>query len=581
MPPEDSRLNALRQSMPRPLVEKVLADRTPIEGERKLVTVLFTDVVSSTALAEDMDPEQYAVIINGAHRIVAEQVYRYEGTVAQRLGDGVLCFFGAPVTHEDDAERAVRAGLAILDSVHSYAGELTRTYNVPDFRMRIGINTGPVVVGKMGSALHFEYLAVGDTVNLAARMQSEADPGTVLLTQHTERLIAPQFELDDKGEIHVKGHAAPVHAYQVAGEKRGADRRQGAPGFASPMVGRQRELSTLKQLSENLRANQGGLVSIIGEAGLGKTRLIAEWAQWIRESSADGAPALSWAEGRCLSYGITTPYHLVTDVARSLLGLPRTLGTVELRAAVQERLEVLFRGDKAAYEQLYPYIAHLLSLPLEPRTAEALFNVDAGTLQKQYGIAITTAFRTLGAVAPTIIVLEDLHWADPQSVELLARLLPLATELPLLICLVLRPEPASPGWRLVTEARDVASLSPVEIRLTALSQADSQKLISNLLGSAELPRPLLDLVLSRSEGNPFFVEEVIQMLVEHGKLYKDEKGWQAREQIQPGEIPDTLRGVLTARIDQLPEDTRQVLHVASVIGREFPLDLLLEVLQHE
>ena len=239
--PRAANLDAQRQAVPSAVADKIRAQRGQREGERKLVTALFTDIVGSTALAEHMDPEDWRDVVTGAHRRVSAAVYRYEGTIAQLLGDGVLAFFGAPIAHEDDPERAIRAALEILESMRDYAIELRRTHRIPSFQMRIGMNTGLVVVGNIGSDLHMEYLAIGDTLNLAARMQAAADADTILISQNTHRQVGQLFECEDRGEISVKGKAEPVRVFRVLGEIKGATRARGVAGLASPLVGRGRE----------------------------------------------------------------------------------------------------------------------------------------------------------------------------------------------------------------------------------------------------------------------------------------------------------------------------------------------------
>ncbi|MGB8646965.1 MAG: adenylate/guanylate cyclase domain-containing protein [Anaerolineae bacterium] len=579
MPQDDARLSALSRSMPAGLAGKVLAARGQVEGERKVVTILFVDMVNSTGLAERLDPEEYAEIVNGSHRRVAQQVYRYEGIIAQLLGDGVLCFFGAPVSHEDDPERAVHAALGIIEACQAYTAELARRQVA--FHVRIGIHTGLVIVDKISTGQQLQYFADGSTISLASQLQSHADPDTILISQNTFHSIEPLFDTVERDALTIPGRSASVCAYQVRGVKPGGVKRRGLPGVSSPMVGRQRELATLVQFAENLRRGQGGIVAVIGEAGLGKSRLIAEWEQWVRASADEGVSPLSWAEGRARSYGVTMGYHLIIDLARSLLGVPSVLDRQDLQAALQSRLHALFAEDSALYAEGYPYMAHLLGLLLEPPWAERLQYVDPQTLQTQYALAIHRAFRTLTAIAPTVIVLDDVHWADAQSVDLIRRLLPLVADRPLLLCLAMRPENTAPAWKLLGEARDLPGVGLTELYLTALSSTDSESLVTNLLGRGDLPVSLHDLILSRAEGNPFFVEEVIRILIDRGILQPVDGEWVSAETAGQIAIPDTLKGLLMARIDQLPEDVRHTLRVASVLGREFSFQLLLKVLQEK
>lgn len=567
-------LEALRRAAPQNVVNKILASRERVEGERKLVTALFTDIVNSTALAEQLDPEDWREIVTGAHQCVSGAVYRYEGTIAQLLGDGVLAFFGAPLAHEDDAERAIRAALHTLEAIQSYADEVRRKYRLPDFRIRIGLNTGLVVVGNIGSDLHMEYLAIGDTVNLASRMQSAAEPNTILVSENTYKLAASLFHFEDRGEIQIKGKAEPIHAYRVLGEHKGAVRTRGIVGLSSPMVGREREFSTLIHITDDVRQGRGSIVSIIGEAGLGKSRLVAEW----RKVALADDPPLRWVEGRCLSYGTTMAHHLSTDVLRALLGVPVGAPAEEVHAALWQQMEMLFGAEK---KDVYPFLGHLLDLKLEEDMTARLKYLDGPALQARY---IAACRRTLEAFArrqPVVLVCEDVHWADPSSVELGIHVLPIAADVPIVFVFVTRPDKDVPGWKLISQAREVVGAGAIELYLAPLSEADSQQLVRNLLEIEALPDRVRRLILSKAEGNPFFVEEVIRMLIEQGNIALVDGRWTMVREIQKIDIPDTLQGVLTARIDRLPEEAKRVLQIASVIGRKFPIHILASVLEQE
>jgi predicted ATPase len=270
-------------------------------------------------------------------------------------------------------------------------------------------------------------------------------------------------------------------------------------------------------------------------------------------------------------------YHLIQGIIRSLLGLELTPHADEMHAQLQVRLQTLLESHAELFDQVYPFLAHLLELPLPPEYAARVQGLEASALQLQYVNAMTRALHGLLASRPTIIVCKDLHWADPASVELLSRLLPLVLDLPLLFCLMLRPDPTAPGWPLVTLAREIGGTE--ELQLSALSEDDSQKLISNLLAMPVLPPAVHKLILSKAEGNPFFVEEVIRMLIDRGVLRREGEGWCMGDDIEQIEIPDTLQGLLMARIDQLPPDVQRTLQLAAVIGREFPLEILLKVLE--
>ncbi|HUS13437.1 MAG TPA: adenylate/guanylate cyclase domain-containing protein, partial [Chloroflexia bacterium] len=428
---EDARLSRLAAAAPAPLAAKMRAVR--LAGERKVVTALFADVVGSTALAEQLDAEDWTAMMNRGFDRLSPAVYHYEGTIARLLGDALLAFFGAPVAHEDDPVRAVRAALDLLAAARAYAEEVHREHGI-EFALRVGINTGPVVVGDVGSDLKYEYTAMGDAVNLAARMQAAARPMTVLISENTYRFVAPMFECVDLGPIDVKGKTERIRVYEVHSAKVAPGRVRGVAGLESPMVGRDSELDALLACSRAVQAGEGRVAVITGEPGLGKTRLISEWKAASVGSSED--PGLDWAEGKCLSYGQGLAYHLLIDLLRSLLAVPAAAGEPETRAALQSLSDELF-GDSAL--DVYPYLAHLLSLPLEGAALERVRLLDPQALQAQYLAAVRQLLRARATRRPLGLICDDIHWADPSSTELLIKLLPLTGEAPVLFCFVTRP----------------------------------------------------------------------------------------------------------------------------------------------
>ncbi len=574
VPTRSQSLDALRRSAPEAMAGKILAERERMKGERKLVTALFADIVGSTSLAEGMDPEDWREIVSGAHQKVSQAVYRYEGTIAQLLGDGVLAFFGAPLAHEDDPERAIRAGLLLLDGMASYAEELEQAGRVDDFQVRVGLNTGLVVVGDIGTDLHMEYLAVGDTVNLAARVQSAAEPGELLVTDNTYKLATGLFEFEDQGEIEVKGKTDPIHVFRAVKESHGAVRRRGISGLDSPLVGRSREFATLNQTIEEVGRGNGSIVSLVAEAGLGKSRLIAEWRRAVIESGAV-APD-HWFEGRCVSYGASMAHHLSTDLIRSLIEAPPGTSMEATRTALRSRLEAVLGDDLA---EVYPFIGHLLGLELEEDMAARVKYLEGQALQAKYVSAFQEMLRRIATESPTVMICEDIHWADPSSIELGLQTMPIVPEIPLVVVLVSRPEKESPGWRMIELAREVAGAGALELHLAPLTEQDSRQLVSNLLNVEALPEDVRTMILGKAEGNPFFVEEVLRMLIDQGQITSDDGSWTVADDLESLDIPDTLQGVLMARIDRLPEDAKRTLQVASVIGRQFRASILEQVLQ--
>ncbi len=486
-PTDEAHLIHLAAAAPPPLVEKVHAAAT-LTGERRQVTALFVDVVGSTALSQQVGPAGWSTIMNIMRDWFCPVIYRYEGTIARFVGDELLAFFGAPVAHEDDPVRAVHAALEILDIVAQRAVDKGQEPAV-DFGVRISLSTGPVTIGPVSSDLQFEYSALEGTLNLAAQLEATKQPMAVLVSQDTYRLIAPFFDCVNLGQVGGKSQTETIHIYQVTGVKTDLKQVQGLAGLESPMVGRDSELETLLQLTETVAAGLGRVALIVSESGLGKTRLIAEWKTAVTQLTLQ--PPLQWAEGRCLSYGQGQSYHLLRDLLHSLIDVPATAGEPENRAALYSLTRQLF-GDSAL--EVYPYLGHLLSLALKEEALARVQSLDPPALQAQYLVAFRRLLTALAARGPLVLILEDLHWADPSSVDILSKLLPLAAAAPLLFCLVTRPHPETAGWKLVTTGREILGGRFSEWTLNHLAETDSRQLVSNLLQIETLPERLQRLI---------------------------------------------------------------------------------------
>jgi hypothetical protein len=524
---------------------------------------------------------------------VAPILYRYEGTIARLLGDSLVAFFGTPVTHEDDAVRAVRAALEVMAVAESYAEEVKQRYAI-DFQMRACLNTGPVVIGPVSSDLKYEFTAMGGAVNLASRLKFAGQPMQVLLTEYTHRLIAYAFECNDHGPVLVTGRREPVRMYSVVRPKSQPSQRRGIVGLRSPMIGRQLELDVLHHMSNAVCAGLGRAVLIVGEPGLGKSRLIREWQQAMLsntptastasdaqrredgERHSDSRPA-TWSIAQSHSYGNGIAYHLVINLLRALLCVPENAEEEETRIALQALTGSLSDSDNRL-DAATPYIAHLMSLEMPAADRAGIDRLDPAALQYRYRAALETLLLVLTRRNPQIVVLEDIHWADSASIELLAQLVPLLRNAPLLLCMVARPEPASAGWQLVTEARSVLGSNMRELKLQALSVDESHLLVNNLLDINEVPDALRDPILAKAEGNPFFIEEVLRMLIDRNIIIRHNGSWRSGQLPEDLEIPDNLERLLLARIDRLPDDAKQTLRIASVIGRQFPLRVLARIL---
>ncbi len=563
-----SRLQVLQRSTPRGLQEKVRAAKEQVEGERKPVTILFADIVGSTAKAEMMDPEDWSEILTGAHQRVADAIYQYEGTIAQLLGDGVLAFFGAPIAHEDDPIRATLAALTLQDNILDYAHLISA--GADDFQMRVGINSGTVVIGNIGTDLHMEYLAVGDTVNLAARLQSAADPGTILISEETYKRIGSSFEVIDIGSIEVKGKSDPVPAYRLLSALSGAREDRGIPGLRSPLIGRGVELTKLHEMVERVRAGVGGVAGVIGDAGIGKSRLIADLKDSI---SNDG---IAWVEGGCFSYGSSTPYHLWMNVFHDLVGKETVSHPTEERDRLRHFLMETC-PDQAV--KTYPFLTTLLSLPLDGEADAMIRDLEGEALKTGIFQAVETVFECIAENQPLVLICEDIHWADATSLELVQQLLALPSRVSILLICVLRPEKDHRSWELW---ENIAASSPphlLQLWLEPLPDLDCQEFIQTLLPGTEGLEKLEKRVLDQAEGNPFYIEEIIRTLIDTKVLVAggDGEGWRLTKEIREIPIPNTLQGILLARMDRLFDEARRVLQVAAVIGRRFEPGLMGEL----
>src|ERR671920_653793 len=528
-----------------------------VEGERKYVTVLFADVVDSTGLGERLDPEQVAEIMNGAFAFLNASVKKYDGTIARLLGDAILAFFGAPLAHEDDAERAVRAGLDIQAAAREYAEEVKRNYGV-DFKVRVGINTGLAVLAAVGDEIRTEYTAMGDTTNVAARLQSAAEPGSVLISADTYHLVKQLFELRPRGGAMVKGKSAPIVTYEVLSPRVVPGKVRGLEGLTSPLVGRAAEFKLVNDKLNEVREGRGAFVAVIGEAGLGKSRLLAE----IGESAKSGSQ-VAWLEGRALSYEQAVTYFPWRQVIRGAIGAKEG----EAPETVRENLY----NDPACVTMLEgdPQFLEVILSVESGATLEAVAALEGDALVEHIAAATRGYLRARADLMPTMIVLDDLHWADTASLDLLLSVAALVEDLPLLIACLLRPDKDAPSWSAIEKARSQLGAHYTEILLEPLDAEHSKELLGNLLYIEDLPESVRILILNKAEGNPFFVEEVIRTLIDSEYIVQENNHWRATREIVNVNIPDTLSGVLGARIDRLPENTKHVAQTAAVLGRIF------------
>lgn len=534
-----------------------------VGDERRIVTALFADVAGSTALAERLDPEEAKLVIGGAISRAIRAVEAYGGTVTSLMGDGLLALFGAPVAHEDDPERAVRAGLDIMAAAREYADEVRRGWGVEGFAMRVGIHTGEVVAGRVGAGDRVEYSVVGDTVNTAARLEAAASGDGILVSDVTQRQVANRFDWGEARTLHVKGKADAVVAFPVSGPRE--PRQRGAPQPITPMVGREAEMRVALGLADRLAAGRGAVLFIVGDPGIGKSRLAAE----LRQRAAVTGD-YTWMEGRCVSYGESLPYWPYRDLLRNWLEVSPTEPDLRLRVRLRRKTEEAFPGRGT---ETYPYLATVLGLNLEPEAAALLKPLSPESLQFRTFEVFTELLERIAANGPVIVSLDDLHWADPTSLALTERLLPLAEGAPIMLAISQRPETDHASWLLKEKAaREYRHLFR-ELTLQPLERPSENELLTSLAGNRRLPPAVIDGLLRYAEGNPFYLEQLLHSLIDSGTLVPENSHWELKAG-ETLEIPQTLEGVIIARIDRLEPEWREALTSASVLGRTFGLELI-------
>jgi class 3 adenylate cyclase/tetratricopeptide (TPR) repeat protein len=574
----DAVVDAALEPMRKQLAELEQAQRASapaLRGERKLVTVMFADISGFTALSERMDPEAVRDLMNACFDRLVPVVTRYEGTVDKFIGDEIMALFGAPMAHENDAERALRAALEMQSQLSTF-----NLQHATSLGIHFGINTGLVIAGGIGSEGRQEYSVMGDVVNLAARLEEVSERGEILVGPDTYRLTAPLFTFETLEPVRVKGKTEPVAVYRLVGLKPKPGRVRGleTQGISSPLVGRDAEFAALCACVERLANGQGGIVSIIGEAGVGKSRLMAEIRGDTRRGEA--TPPLQWLEGRTLSFGQTISYWPFQEILWRYAGITEDDSEAEVWRKLEGRVSALFGKETP---EILPYLATLLTLEVRDEYAERVKYLDGEAMGHQVFLASRRFFERLAQRQPLVLVFEDLHWADESSALLLEHLLPLVERVGLLIIGVSRPYRQTPVARLREVAgRDLPDRY-TEIHLTPLSQADSAQLVRNLLSIEDLPSRVREMIVRKAEGNPFYLEEIIRTLIDTGAVVHESATgrWRATAQIETITIPDTVQGVIMARVDRLEEDAKQVLRAASVIGRSFLYRVLCTIAEAE
>jgi class 3 adenylate cyclase/tetratricopeptide (TPR) repeat protein len=533
------------------LAKRILHERQTISGERRTVTVLFIDAAGSTAIGERLDPEELYDLTQDILQRMMDAVYTYEGHVAHFRGDGIMAIFGAPIAHEDSARRAVSAALEMQRALGECAIVIEGRLGV-ELSFRVGLNTGRVVVGHIGDDLAMEFTAMGDTVNLAARMEGAAAPGAVYVTADTYRAVRDYFELEPVGQLSLKGKQEPVQTYKILNERAIRTRFEvAAERGLTPYVGRQQELDLLRRDLERVKDGRGQVALISGEAGIGKSRLLLEF----RRSAQD---EVSWLEGQCISYGKHIPYRPIIDFVKDAFQIEESDSEARI---IQRVYEATANWNQAAHAAV-PYLKALLSVdPGDPN----LSRMDPRDRRAGIFDGLQALLLQKSDDRPLVVVVEDLHWADEQSEAVLKALVDFIATAKVLLILTYRPDYAhSLGARSFFN----------QIALGDLTSGERLILAGNILQQARLPQEVATIITAKGEGNPFYIEEVTKSLVEAGILQEQEGNYALVEPLQRVQVPDTIQEVILSRIDRLDGEAKAALQLASVIGRRFTARLL-------
>jgi class 3 adenylate cyclase/tetratricopeptide (TPR) repeat protein/ribosomal protein L40E len=537
---------------PKFLADKILTTRSSIEGERKLVTVLFADVANFTSISEKLDPEEIHRIMDGCFKVLMDEIHRYEGTINQFTGDGVMALFGAPVAHEDHGQRACYTALSIQKAMGNYDEKLKKEYGIK-FKMRIGLNSGPVIVGSIGDDLRMDYTAVGDTTNLASRMESMAGSGSIFVSKYTHRLARDFFEFKFLGNIDVKGKKEPQDIFELFGvgevdTRIGASVAKGLTQF----VGRKNSMVALMDAYDKTRSGSGQVVGVVGDAGVGKSRLMLEFRNQLSQGE------FAYFEGQCLHFGGSMSYLPILDIIRSYFEIKEGDQEFLIKKNMEGKIVQL---DEKLHDVLPPF-HELLSLDVEDAAYKKLEPMQK---REKTFEAIRDLLVYGSQNRPIILVVEDLHWIDKTSEEFLDYLIGWLAGARILLILLYRPE-YTHHWGSKSYYN--------RIGLDQLTPKSSAELIRSILQDGEAVPELRELILDRAAGNPLFMEEFTHTLLENGSIRCKDRKCVLIKNASEIQVPDTIEGIIAARMDRLEDDIKRTMQVASVIGRDFAFRIL-------
>ncbi|UCF86082.1 MAG: AAA family ATPase, partial [Desulfobacteraceae bacterium] len=549
----DDKIEQIQKYLPKGLTEKILSQRNKIEGERRQVTVLFCDMESSTSLIESLGPEQAYAIMDQVYEIMIHKVHDFEGTVNEMTGDGILALFGAPIAIENAAQRAIQAAQAIHRDITRFNDQKKQEGLKLEINMRIGIHTGPVVVGTLGNDLRVEFKAVGDTVIIASRLEDLAEPGTTFVTEDTFKLTEGLYRFESLGEKQVKGKEEPVKVYRVIATSTRRTRFDvSAERGLTSFIGRERELELLLDGFERAKSGRGQAFSIIAEAGIGKSRLLYEFRKAVANEN------VTFLEGKCLSFSRSQGYHPIVDILKSNFDIAEDDWDSNIRSKVQGWLQTVSLDE----DPTLPYLLELLSVK---DSKFDQINLSPEGKKAQTIEAIKRIVLKGSEVRPLILAVEDLHWSDKTSEEVMEEVLESIAGARVLLIFTYRPDFIN-TWG----ARSYHN----QVTLNRLSNRESLSMASNILGTTDMAPDLEELILEKSDGIPFFIEEFIKSIQELGVIEKKEYTFSLTVNANDLHIPSTIQDVIMARIDTLPEDAKSLIQTMSAIEREVNYELI-------
>ncbi len=563
----DEKLEKLQRYLPEGITQKIISQKEKLEGERRQVTVLFCDMEGFTPLVDGLDTESAYQIMDKVYEILIQSVHEFKGTVNEMTGDGIMALFGAPVAQEDAPQRALRTAIAIHQNIAHFNSQ---DVGIAPIRMRIGIHTGPVIVGTLGHEQRVEFKAVGDTVNLASRLEQMAAPGSTYVTEETFKQTRHIFRFKFVGKKTVKGKKELIRVYNVLSAKKDIfHSRMGAERLIySKMVGRHQQLDHLEHQLLKVINGQGTIINVIGEAGIGKSRLVAE----MKKSAV--VKRIFLLEGRAVSIGRNLSFHPIVDLLKQWAQINHDDNESTAYDKLKLALKRLFPDE---FRKRLPFVAALMGIKLYGVNAEMVKAIEGDSLEKLIGANVRELLIRTSELTPLVVLTEDLHWFDTSSIELLESLLDLAQTQRILFINLFRPGYKETGERIMASIKKKLSAAYVEIHLEPLDEPHSDTLIKNMLSHSAIEHSVMRQIATSAGGNPYFIEEIVRSLIDKGALVPKNGNFQVTSRIATTTIPNTIYDVLMSRIDQIDEATRDLVRIAAIVGRTFLYRIIKEV----